>query len=451
MAVASSALRASGNAAVAAPQARYRKLAPGPGMPPAAVAANQIARLQGATIDIVARDGYDGAKVRDIARVAGVSTRAFYEHFDSKLDCVAQTYELVMRRASRRIIASQMGEPDWRKRARLMLNAFVEELQAGPNTARFALVELPGAGPGLAELIRRTEHNFESLLAECLARPPQGIVIPPLVVEGIVAGATRVVSDWLVGGMRGEVPGTSSALMEWALCYADERSVALEELDRRSMAGSSRSESTKLSSAESGCVPSSAEGDRGLILAAVAKLTVIEGYAALTVPKIRRTAGVSRRAFDSSFRDVDDCFTAALDQRGKDLLARCALAQVSSRTWSGGVYRAIVTLCDQVAADLFLVKVCFNDASELGSSGGQSRQRLIRAISEQLADGVPVKHRSTKLAVEATGGSFWAVFKNHAVDWAQRSQIGATLAYMVLAPAIGCSGAIAAIAQEQKG
>ncbi len=427
------------------------KLSPGPGMPAAEVAASQTARLRRATIEIVAKQGYGGAKVRDISRLAGVSTRAFYEHFDSKQDCVLQTYELVARRATRRIIAEQFGEGSWEERARLVLGAFARELKGSPKAGRFALVETCTAGPAALEQVRRHELTFEAMLAEGLARAPGGVVVPSLVIEGMVAGVAHVARTRLVAGRAAQLSKLEDQLVDWALCYPGEPASALAELDIRAVSekGTTRSQEVPTVLGNGGGWPAS--GDRALVLAAIAKLTVSDGYGSLTVPRIRAAAGVSRRTFDAHFRDVEDCFITALELRAAELLSRAALAQVASRTWSGGIYRTIASLCDGIAEDHFLASVCLSEDFQWSPRVAQCRSRLIAAVAEQIGESVPARRRPNQLAGEATSGAVWALFHNHiAKDWAQRPQLSATLSYMALVPSIGSSAAVAAIRREQK-
>lgn len=97
------------------------RLHPGSGMPASDVAAHQSARIHRAMIEIVAEHGYEAVKVRELVHLAGVSSRAFYEHFGSNENCFLRTYEVVARPAMRQLIAAQAGEPDWRARPALGL------------------------------------------------------------------------------------------------------------------------------------------------------------------------------------------------------------------------------------------------------------------------------------------------------------------------------------------
>lgn len=207
------------------------KLHPGPGLQASDVAAHQSARIHRAMIEIVAERGYEGVKVRELVHLAGVSTRAFYEHFESKESCFLQTYDLVTRRASRRIIASQSGERDWRERPRLIFDAFVRELEADPATARFALVAAYTAGPVALEQARKTEATFEAMLTQSFARAPGGIVVPRLVVEGMMAGVSRVTRTRLLSGRDVELARLDEEMMDWILSYPGKPARDLAGLD----------------------------------------------------------------------------------------------------------------------------------------------------------------------------------------------------------------------------
>lgn len=434
---------------VAEEDAQYRKLSPGPGRSPAEVAGHQRARIHSATIEIVAARGYGALRVREVVRMARVSSRTFYENFESKEDCFLRTYEMVMRRASRRIIAAQAGDRDWRDRPLLVFAALASELESEPNAARFALIEAYAAGPEALEQVRLAERTFEAMLGESFARAPGGILVPPLIVEGMIGGVAGVTRARLQDNRQGELAGLGDELMEWALSYPGVPADSLAGLDGQSVWRNTRFEPLNPSGAgEREVWPSS--GDRGVLLASVAELAVARGYDWLTVTRIRVDAKVSRRVFDAQFDSVEACFLAALERKTGEALAQSARAQTASRTWPGGVYRGIAALCEQIAGDPFLAMACLSNPFAVGSIGALARERLIASIVEQFGDSAPAKLRPALLGAEASSGALWALFHRHMVrDWSQRRQIAATLAFVALAPAIGDAAAVAAIRREQ--
>jgi AcrR family transcriptional regulator len=343
-------------------------------------AAHQLARIHSATIGIVAERGYEALKIRDVVSYAEVSTRAFYEHFGSKEDCFRQTYDLIARRATRRILAAQAGEPDWRKRSQRIFEEFLRGLEQRPEDARLVLIEAYTAGETSLEQAWRAERIFEGMLAECITRSPSGMAVPPLVIEGIVAGIASVSRSHLLGGTVSDLWAARNELLDWALCYPDEVAAELAALDRGAIWRDTTHEPLPASSST---------GDRALILAATAELVARSGYSRLTPARVRSAAGVSRKKFEAYFEDLEDCYLAAFEQRAGEALAQAARAQTAASSAAGGVYRAIAALCGQVSADSFLARVCLTDDFPSGPNANRSRQRLLSAITELLSDTSP--------------------------------------------------------------
>ena len=425
---------------------RSRKLSPGPGLGAREVAAHQLARIYEATTQIVAERGYRALKVRDVVARAEVSTRAFYEHFGGKEDCFLQAYDLISRRATRRIVAAQAGEPDWRRRPFLAFEEFLRELEREPAAAHLALIEAYGAGEAALACAWRAERSFEGMLAEALARSPRGVAVPPLIVQGMVAGVATVSKNCLLAGKVADLANNGGELVEWAMSYPDKAAARLSDLDGRSVWRDTTLQSLDGVAGEVGeRWPSS--GDRALILAAVAELAAAKGYAGLTAARIRSKATVSRRKFEAHFDGVEDCYLAALEQRAAQAMARAARARTAAADPYGGIYRAIAALCNHIAADPFLARVCLTDEFPPCPDGARSRQRLIGAVLELIADDAI---QANRLAAEASAGALWSLFYHHvARERARRDRISATLAYLILAPAIGPAAAVSAIEREQ--
>jgi len=411
------------------------------------VAAHQLGRIHSATVEIVAQQGYKALKVRDVVRYAEVSTRAFYELFGSKEDCFLQTYDLISRRASQRIIAAQASEPDWRKRPELALEEFVQGVGRKPRDARLALVEAYAAGIASLERAWRTERVFGAMLAEALARTPSGVVVPPLVIEGIVSGVIHVARDRLLTDKMTQLESESVELVGWSLGLADPLVIELMRLDHQLRRPDAALEPpVTLPAADE--LSSSKIADRALILKVTAEMAAEKGYAQLTAPRVRATARVSRSKFEAYFDGIEDCYLNAVDQYAGEAFARAAHAQSTAQSEAGGVYRAIVALCEHVAADPFLARVCLDNDFPASVDGANSRRNLVAALTDLLMNGLPAM---SPTMCEASMGALWSLFHHHIIrNRAMHSQVSATLGYIVLAPTIGASAALAAIRAEQE-
>lgn len=425
----------------------FAKLSPGPGRPAAEVAEHQRARILAAMIELIACKGYRALKVRDLVRLAGVSTRTFYERFTSKEDCLTQTYDAVIRRATQGVFARQAPAHDSRKRQHLIVASLMHELESEPKAAHLALVDVLDAGPAALEHVRRMERGFEVMLSESLARPPRGIEIPPLVTEGIVAGILGVARSRLLANRPPILNDLPAELAEWALCFHSEDSETLAALDDRSVWRNTALEPLSIHPNLRDGIPTS---DRALILAAVADLAVNQGYAAQTVSRTCAYAGVTRRKFEAHFANLEDCFLASLELRSSEALAQITRAKTAGRTWSGGVYRAIVALSDHIASDTLLAEICLREGFALGPKIARCRQRFITSLMEQLVGSTPHNLTQRSLFSEATANAIWTLVCRYVIkDSELRGKNPAILAYVALAPTVGASAAMTAICEEQ--
>lgn len=429
--------------------ARRRKLSPGPGLGAKEVAAHQLARIHDATIQLVAEHGYKALRVRDIVSRAEVSTRAFYEHFGSKEDCFLRTYQLISQSASQRLIAAQVGEPDWRKRPRLVFEEFVRELEKEPSGARFALIEIYAAGQVALSHAWEVERNFQNMLAASLSRGRQGIVVPPLIVQGMVAGAAHISRGHLLMGRIAALESGGDELIDWAMSYLDPVATELPMLDAQSVWRDTTLE--PVASARGGKEESgSLTGDRALILKAVVKLAGVSGYVGLTVPRVCSAASVSKRKFAAYFDDVENSYLAAIEQRTAEAFAAVARAQAVAGSESGSVYRAIDALADHIRKDPFLVRVCLTDDFPQTPAGLRVKRRLKEAAVEMLK-GSPsaLQGRQAGLSTEASAGAVWSLLQHHMAYSEGRVDISASLAYLALAPKVGPREVVSAIRFEQ--
>src|ERR1039458_5809339 len=197
----------------------YAKLHPGPGWAREQAASHQRARIYAAMIELVSERGYGAVTVREIVRMAGVSTGTFYEHFADKDACFLRTYGLIVRRSTKQVGAAQKDCHDWRERLRLALSAWGDGIVREPRAARLGLVEVFAGGAAALAQMRRAEGHYETMIEQSFAGAPDPVPVPPLVFKGIVAGVHRVARAQLLAGRAHELPGLVDELLEWMLCF----------------------------------------------------------------------------------------------------------------------------------------------------------------------------------------------------------------------------------------
>jgi AcrR family transcriptional regulator len=370
------------------------------------VAAHQRARLHSAMVELAGAPdvGYAAVRIGDLTRLAGVSSRAFYQHFADKKACFLKAHEAIVRRTAKRVVVSQAGERDWEERLRLAFRAFARELEREPLAARLALIEAHSAGPAAKEQTRWAERLFAAMLNESFERGGEKPGVPPLFSLGLVGGITCVARSRVLW-QDSSLTELGDELTDWVLsCYRQLRS-------GEQIGGEGAGLIPPLPASERGDKPrSSMRNVRDLILWATFKLAAGEASdPPLTLTRIRAAAGVSRKAFEAQFGGLDDCIIAAAEERAGDAFARAALARTSRDSWEEGVHLAIATLCDQVARDPALANLCFVETAEFGQPGLHCWERLMAEIADLICSDAPHGQCVDGLATEASTGAIWAI------------------------------------------
>lgn len=392
-------------------------------------------------IELVAEHGYNAVAVATLSNHARVSKRDFYKHFDSKEDCFLATYDSIVSRSVRGILSAAEGEEEWCERLRLGFLAFAGQIAGSPEAARLALVEAFAAGAVAVDRMLRTNALFEALVAKNLALADDAPRLPPLVVKGIVAGGSRVARARLLSGDPRQLTLDGSELMEWALSFWDDDVVRLRGLG---VTGAPPPTST---------VEVPLADERALILAATAKLASKEGYATLTVPRVRAAAGVSRRSFDAHFEGVADCFLETLEMLSGRTLAEAVPSYLTADDWASGVHRMIASLCRHLACDPTFADLAFLEVFSPGPEAIQWRSGMIARLARRLRREAPSAQQPSEFAAEASIGAMWGVI-HHFVATGRGAQLpiaAPALSYIALAPALGGPAAVDVIVGEAGG
>jgi AcrR family transcriptional regulator len=389
-------------------------------------------------IELVAEHGYNSVSVEKLAGHARISKRDFYKLFAGKEECFLAAYDIIVSQSVRGIVAAAEGEEEWRERLRLGFLAFADQITSNPEPARLALVDAFTAGAVAVERMQRTNQLFEALMAKnfVLADAPR---LPPLVVKGIVAGGSRLARARLLSGRPRQLALDGDELLQWALSFCDDDVVRLGDLGA---AGAPPLPETAL------VMPLGDE--RALILAATAKLASKEGYATLTVPRVRAAAGVSRHSFDTHFEGVADCFLAMLESLSDRTLAAAAPLYFTADDWASGVHRMIVDLCRHLAHDSTFTGLAFLEVFSHGPEAIQWRSEMIAKLARRFRRDAPPTRRPSEFAAEASIGAMWGVI-HHFVASGRGTQLpiaAPALSYLALAPALGGAAAVDVIVAE---
>ncbi len=164
------------------------------------MATNQRQRLLEGMIDAIGAKGYAASTVSDVIKRAGVSRKAFYEHFANKEECFLAAYDSIAaigQRAIAETFRRAEGLPDGvERRAGELFELAIER----PAALRVLMVEIGAAGPAGIERREQLAAGYEDFLRESLGLPAGPGPIPNPVLRGVVGGLLHVLYGHLRRG-----------------------------------------------------------------------------------------------------------------------------------------------------------------------------------------------------------------------------------------------------------
>ena len=420
------------------------KLKPGPGASASKVAAHQLDRLHGSTLELVAERGYGAVTVRDLAGRAGVSTRSFYQHYSGKEECFLAVHDLIARRILRSLTASNQRAVTARQKMPLAITTMIREWERDPRAAHLMLVDVYDAGPAAIDRAHRTSRSIESRMTD-----DGGVA--GIVARGMLAGVTGIAQRELLNQQVLHMQTESDDLVRWALAYLSGSMADLEELHRVSVRELQPHSRDELRTYVEVTTPR-ADSDRDLLVSAVEKLIAAGDCEKITDKMVLAAAGVPRRTFEAHFSCLEDCLALILSQHTERALALARQAAREGSSAAGGVYRGVGALCYEMAQDSSLTEICFGDVSGFRAAALRLRyhQEVKAQISRFVVESIGPTAAADRLILEASVGAFWGAIQNEVVRKNANClpRMTVPLAYLVLAPTIGPEWAIEAMRRE---
>jgi AcrR family transcriptional regulator len=433
----------------------YQRLPRGPHhLAPNEVARHQRIRMHGAMVEAVATDGYEGTRVKQVIALAGVSRRAFYEQFANKEECFLATFDLIAARAVKRTNEAYLAtEGALENRLRAALEEFAEEIRSGSKGAGRVIVEAQTAGAAGLLHLRRATATFEQMLFSSFANAPEVGALPIPVVRGIVGGLHEVTSIRLRAGRAREIPALTEELLRWTLLFqtsALDRLAARLAARARVNAYSTNAYSTN-GHLTNGCATNgynhpeskiSLSDTRACLLRSVLSLTVLDDYRELSVPQIADEAGVSIEAFLELFADKQECFLAAFDTLGDELLRIVADPELLGENWPRAVRRTIGALLRHLAGHPLQAQMIVAEVFAAGPEAIERDLELAHKIATLLTAGAP-EQAGGMIAVEGVAGAIWHTVRCQVASGQIHllPALADYLTYVVLAPFIGAGAA----------
>ena len=412
------------------------------------VTSNQRARLYGAMVEAVAASGYEGASVRQVVALAGVSRRSFYELFANKQECFLATFDVIAARGVSGVRrAYRDSDGDLEDRLAAAFQAFAEGVQANWKESRLTIVEAQTVVPAGLERLLATTARYEQLLYSSFALTAEASPLPMPVVRCIVGGLHAALSSCLREGQPSELPALAAEMLQWTLLFEPTETSAAREVatgipERMPEQDASGHGSEELSVA--------AQDDRERLMHHALRLALIENYKELSAPQIAEEAGVPIDRFFELFADKNACFLAALDTLGNELLDLAADPGLLHGDWPRAVRRVIRELMLYLGRRPLSTQTIAAGAFAAGPQAAQRMRDIGRSLTTLLVEGAPNPARSA-IALEGVRGALGHTIRGQVAS-GEIDRLPAQsdyLAYAVLTPFIGANAAAEIVTEDQ--
>jgi AcrR family transcriptional regulator len=188
---------------------------------------------------------------------------------------------------------------------------------------------------------------------------------------------------------------------------------------------------------------------RSRVLESALRLAALDDYGQLTAARIADAANLSMDAFHELFAGRDECFLAALDMLGAELLSIAAAAGPRSSGWAQAARRAIGELMCFLAEHPVYARTIAREAFGAGPRAARRNLDLSHSVAALLTRGAPEGGPKTML-VDGLAGAIWHTVLCQVA--AARIQLlpamSDYLTYVALAPSIGAEAAAEVIREE---
>ena len=178
---------------------------------------SQRERLLAAMAHEVAARGYRATTITEVVKFASVSTRDFYELFESKEECFLAAFDAVRDHLAELISAAAASEPDWPHQVIAALRAALEFFAAEPDLARLCLLESVSATPTIAIRFREAVLACVPALARGRAELADPDSLLPETESSIIGGAVSLATRSILAGETEKLPELLPDLVDFTL------------------------------------------------------------------------------------------------------------------------------------------------------------------------------------------------------------------------------------------
>lgn len=142
----------------------------------------------------VSAKGFPETTIADVASIARVSRRTFYEHFGSKADCLIALFESVSDHAFQVLAGAIDPTQDWHAQVETSMRAYLGLMASNPVLVETLFIAIFGLGEDGLKCRRRANERLANLIMEVAARSNLG--------DGRQRQVSREIAMCIVGGIH---------------------------------------------------------------------------------------------------------------------------------------------------------------------------------------------------------------------------------------------------------
>jgi AcrR family transcriptional regulator len=401
-------------------------------------------------VEAISRNGYERTSVKEVIGLAGVSRRSFYELFANKQECFLATFDVIagseIQRMEGAYLASEGGLAE---RLSAPYAALSEQATLNRKAATLALLDAQTAGAAGTLRLRSATTICERMLAHSFLDAADAASLPAPVVRGITGGLHGAIGSSLRRADP-EQRALSEEMLRWTLLFQTPGAAHMDAL--LSARVTRRMREISLASAHQAQPKRDrklAEDEPSRLLHEVLRLAALHDYRELSAPQIADEAGVPIDVFLELFIGRDDCYIAALEMIGEQLLGIVADPGLSSGSWPVAVRRIMSDLLAYLGANPLYARTIAQEAFAAGSEAVRRTLELTDRIARLLTEGAPAAP-GCAFALDGIAGALMHTVRCQVVSGRIQllGVLSDHLSYVVLAPFIGADAALAAISEE---
>jgi AcrR family transcriptional regulator len=178
---------------------------------------SQRERLLAAIAHEVAARAYRATTITGVVKLASVSTRDFYQHFEGKEECFLAAFDAVRDHLEELTVVAIADQPDWPHQVIAALRAALEFFAAEPDLARLCLVDPVSATPTIAIRFREAVLACVPALACGRAEMRDGDSLAPSTEDSLLGGIVFSTARYILAGGTENLPVLLPDLVEFTL------------------------------------------------------------------------------------------------------------------------------------------------------------------------------------------------------------------------------------------